>query len=104
MFVVRDGSSAGALQQVTNEFAIDQARCYVHDGRRSLSRLFRVHVGLLLSVRRNKNRMTTSQAWRDYPSVQKKMHDVCKAVLLQRHAECSFSHFPDGFRDLIETS
>ncbi|CAE7230577.1 unnamed protein product [Symbiodinium necroappetens] len=41
----------GALQQVTNEFAIDQA-------------------------------------WRDYPSVQKKMHDVCKAVLLQRHAEC----------------
>eukprot|EP00439_Symbiodinium_sp_Y106_P069034 s955_g11.t2 len=41
----------GPLQQVTNEFAIDQA-------------------------------------WRDYPSVQKKMHDVCKAVLLQRHAEC----------------
>ena len=31
------------------------------------------------------------QAWRDYPSVQKKMHDVCKAVLLQRHAECLLS-------------
>ena len=28
------------------------------------------------------------QAWRDYPSVQKKMHDVCKDVLVKRHAEC----------------
>mmetsp|Transcript_39638 Transcript_39638/g.91586 ORF Transcript_39638/g.91586 Transcript_39638/m.91586 type:complete len:336 (+) Transcript_39638:69-1076(+) len=41
----------GALQQITNKFAIDQA-------------------------------------WKDYPGVQREMHEVCKTVLLGRHAEC----------------
>ena len=32
-----------------------------------------------------------SQAWRDYASVQTRMHNICKEVLAPRYADCTLA-------------
>eukprot|EP00913_Durusdinium_trenchii_P018321 g17211.t1 len=40
------------------------------------------------ALQRVTNEFTIDQAWKDYATVQKKMHDICKEVLTVRHADC----------------